>query len=115
MTFTERWIWLPIDIYPNSQTTGLSCGGDPVKYNYTVAEFKRTYTFEKKIKKATLRFSADTAFHLYCNNELVATGPVVTGGDFLECHRRESELFCRRTIKDVPEIFQPTDGKRVCP
>lgn len=87
MTFTERWIWLPQDKYPNSQTTGFSCGGDPVKYNYTVAEFKKTYTFDKKIKKAILRFSADTAFHLYCNESLIATGPVVTGGDFLECHR----------------------------
>ena len=51
MTFTERWIWLHKDKYPNSQTTGFSCGGDPVKYNYTVAEFKKTYTYDKKIKK----------------------------------------------------------------
>ena len=48
MTFTERWIWLPFDKYPNNQTTGLSCGGDPVKYNYTVAEFAKTYTYEKR-------------------------------------------------------------------
>jgi len=87
MTFTERWIWLPLDKYPNSQTTAFACGGDPKEYNYTVAEFKKTYNFDKRIKKATLRFSADTAFHLYCNDELLATGPVVVGGDFLESHR----------------------------
>ncbi len=87
MTFTERWIWLPKDKYPTFQTTAFSCGADPVKYNYTVAEFKKTYAFDKKISKVSLRFSADTAFHLFCNDSLVATGPVAVGGDFLESHR----------------------------
>ncbi len=87
MTFTERWIWLPKDKYETYQTTAFFCSSDPVKYNYTVAEFKKTYTFDKKIKKALLRFSADTAFHLFCNDSLVATGPVVVGGDFLENDR----------------------------
>ena len=102
MTFTERWIWLHKDKYPNSQTTGFSCGGDPVKYNYTVAEFNKKYTFCKKIKKATLRFSADTAFQLYCNNKLIATGPVVVGGDFLECHRSR-DLWYATTLDVFPE------------
>ena len=87
MTFTERWIWLPKEKYERYQTTAFSCGGDPEEYNYTVAEFKKTYTFEKKIKKATLRYSADTAFHLFCNEKMIDFGPVVVGGDFLECHR----------------------------
>lgn len=92
MTFTERWIWLPNDIYPDNQTTGFSCGGDPVEYHYTVAEFKREFKFDKKIKKATLRFSADTAFQLYCNDKLIATGPVAVGGDFLG-HERSRDLW----------------------
>ena len=87
MTFTERWIWLPKEKYERYQTTAFSCGGDPEKFNYTVAEFKKTYTFDKKIKKAHLRYSADTAFHLYCNENLIDFGPVVVGGDFLESYR----------------------------
>ena len=102
MTFTERWIWLHKDKYPNSQTTGFSCGGDPVKYNYTVAEFKKTYTYDKKIKKATLRFSADTAFQMFCNDKLIATGPVVVGGDFLECHRSR-DLWYATTVDVYPD------------
>lgn len=102
MTFTERWIWLPLDKYPNNQTTAFSCGGDPVKYNYTVAEFKKTYTFDKKVKRADFRFSADTAFHLYCNDLLVATGPVVVGGDFLESHRSR-DLWYATSIEIYPD------------
>lgn len=97
MTFTERWIWLHKDKYPNCQTTGFSCGGDPVKFNYTVAEFNKTYTFDKKIKKATLRYSADTAFHLFCNGEMIDFGPVVVGGDFLECHRSRDLWYATTT------------------
>ena len=102
MTFTERWIWLPLDNYPNNQTTAFSCGGDPVKYNYTVAEFKKVYTFEKKIRKATIRFSGDTALHLFVNGELVATGPVAVGGDFLECHRSR-DLWYASTLDVTPD------------
>lgn len=102
MTFTERWIWLPTDRYPNNQTTAFSCGGDPEKYNYTVAEFKKTYTFDKSVKKAILRFSADTAFHLYCNGSLLATGPVVVGGDFLESHRSR-DLWYASSIEIFPD------------
>lgn len=97
MTFTERWIWLPKKEYPKYQTTGFGCGGDPEKYNYSVAEFKKKYVFDKKIKKAVVRFSADTAFRVYCNNCLLATGPVVTGGDFLEGHRSR-DLWYATTV-----------------
>ncbi len=102
MTFTERWIWLPKDKYPCNQTTAFSCGGDPVKYNYTVAEFKRTYTFAKKIKKAVLRFSADTAYQLYCGGKFISQGPVVVGGDFLECYRSR-DLWFAQTVEVFPD------------
>lgn len=87
MTFTERWIWLPKETYPKYQTTCFACGGDPEIYNYSVSEFKKKYVFPKRIKKAVARFCADTSFRVYCNGELLATGPVSVGGDFLENHR----------------------------
>ena len=99
MTFTERWIWLPTDKYAKYQTTAFGCGADPVLYNYTVAEFTKKYEFDRKIKKATLRFSADTAFHMYCNGSLIATGPVVVGGDFLESHRSRDLWYA--TVTEV--------------
>ena len=102
MTFTERWIWLPADKYPKNQTTAFSCGGDHITYNYIIAEFTKKYEFDKKIKKATLRFSADTAFHMFCNDSLIATGPVVVGGDFLECGRSR-DLWYATTLDVYPD------------
>ena len=83
MNHTEQWIWLPKKIYTNEQTTAYS-GFDNNKIdNYTVAEFKRTYTFSQKVVRAELRFSGDTAFQLFCNDGIIATGPACVGGDFL--------------------------------
>lgn len=79
----EKWIWLSEELYPNNQTTIFSGFLDKENGNYTVAEFCREYTFEKVVTAATLRFSGDTEFQLYCNNKFVATGPVSVGGDFL--------------------------------
>ena len=83
MNHTEQWIWLPEDIYKNEQTTVFSGFNKDKADNYTVAEFKRTYTFSQKVVRAELRFSGDTAFQLFCNDGIVATGPACVGGDFL--------------------------------
>ena len=82
MNHMEQWIWLPKDIYKNEQTTVYSGFNKDKADNYTVAEFKRTYTFSQKVVRASLRFSGDTAFQLFCNNSIVATGPACVGGDF---------------------------------
>ena len=83
MNHIEQWIWLPKDIYKNEQTTVYSGFNKDKADNYTVAEFKRTYTFSQKVVRASLRFSGDTAFQLFCNDRIVATGPACVGGDFL--------------------------------
>ena len=84
----EKWIWLPYNKYPNSQTTIFHLIAVPPeereeKGHYTVAEFFKSYKFDKKVKSAKLRFSGDTEFELFLNNEMLATGPVNIGGDFL--------------------------------
>lgn len=86
MTYIENWIWLDDKKYPDSQTTFYS-GFSSSKFqenngNYTVAEFKKQYVFNKKVTMALLHFSADTEFRLYCNNKFIATGPVPVGGDY---------------------------------
>ena len=57
MNHIEQWIWLPKDIYKNEQTTVYSGFNKDKADNYTVAEFKRTYTFSQKVVRASLRFS----------------------------------------------------------
>ena len=79
----EKWIWLPKETYPNNQTTVYSPYDKHTAGNFTVAEFKKEYCFGKKIRTAKLRFSGDTEYQLFCNGEILATGPVSVGGDFL--------------------------------
>lgn len=89
MRSIEKWIWLPKDRYPDAQTTifhhyGISEEKREEQGHYTVAEFTKTYVFEKKVRCATLRFSGDTEFELFLNQQILATGPVNVGGDFLD-------------------------------
>ncbi len=91
MNLPEKWIWLNKDFYPNNQTTNI-CGFED-KINYTVAEFKKEYSFKQNVKEINLRFSGDTAFDLYLNSKLISTGPVPVGGDFLENHMVRGEHF----------------------
>lgn len=83
MRAKEKWIWLPQHPYEKEQHTIYS----GVQYNgeqdYVVAEFKKTYCFPHEVVRAQLRFSGDTAFQLFCNDAIVATGPACVGGDFL--------------------------------
>lgn len=83
MTFLEKWIWLPAEQYPDNQTTYYSALAGKEPGNYTVAEFRRTYSFGKTVTSAHLRFSGDTLFLLYINDNPVAAGPAAVGGDFI--------------------------------
>lgn len=83
MRLPEKWIWLDPQKYPAAQNTRYSGCQHDVDCNYTVAEFTKQYRFGKKIRQLDLRFSGDTAFQLYLNGSIVATGPVPAGGDFL--------------------------------
>lgn len=101
MQHTEQWVWLPESIYKNEQTTVYSAFNNNKADNYTVAEFKRTYTFSQKVVQAQLRFSGDTVFQLFCNDSIVATGPACVGGDFLG----------NETVRDNYYSFETT----ICP
>ena len=79
----QNWIWLDPARYPNSQTTVINGFAENKQgEHYAVAEFVRTYVFDSPIVKATLTYSGDTEFRLYCNGDFVATGPANVGGDF---------------------------------
>ena len=54
MKALEKWIWLSCDKYPEAQTTIFHQDACPPseraeKGHYAVAEFVKTYTFDKKI------------------------------------------------------------------
>lgn len=97
----ENWIWLPEDKYPDRQTC---CYNDlcSERYGkYTVAEFKKDYKFDKKIKSAKLRFSGDTSFQLYINGCIHATGPASVGGDFLHDDRPWDKFYASETQAEI--------------
>ena len=80
----DNWIWLPKDKYPNNQTTKYSGFDRETDGNFTVCEFKRKYSYDKKIVSASLCFSGDTSFVLYINGDLHASGPAVCGKDYMD-------------------------------
>lgn len=98
MKHIEQWIWLPEKIYKNAQTTYYSPLSAKDNNNYTVAEFKRDYIFPQKITSASLRFSGDTSFQLFCNNSIVATGPACVGGDFIGNETARNNYYAFETV-----------------
>ncbi len=78
----EQWIWLSNDLYPENQTCRIN-GFQPENGKYAVAEFMRSYTYEREIDHVSLFFSGDTEYRLLCNGKLVATGPATLPGDFM--------------------------------
>ena len=92
-----KWIWLPEGSYPNRQKTIYSAFMDKSVGNYTVAEFQKTYTFEKEISSVNLRFSADTEFQLFCNEDFAVTGPASVGGDFLGNDKPRPNFYATET------------------
>lgn len=78
----QNWIWVDPVHYPDCQTTVYNGWCDKKPHHYGVCEFVKKYTFTRKIRRATLTYSGDTEFRLYCNGDFVATGPANVGGDF---------------------------------
>lgn len=78
----DPWIWLPETKFPHCQANRTSAFSPILPEGYCVAEFLKTYQFPKPILRAELRFSGDTEFRIFCNGELLATGPVNVEGDF---------------------------------
>ena len=94
----EQWIWLPQKLYYENQSTVYSGFLKKDLGNYTVAEFKKEYCFEKRISSVKLRFSGDTAFRLYCNGSIVATGPACVGGDFMGNDTVRDNFYAFETV-----------------
>ena len=97
MDHIEQWIWLPRDRYPDDQTTIFSGLERRQDSNFTVAEFQKKLSFDQKVVRADIRFSADSAVQLYCNGRVVATGPVAVGGDFLGNDRPRENYYAFET------------------
>ena len=104
MNRTDHWIWLPAAQYPESQSTVYSALTDTTEGHYTVAEFLRRYAFDKPVRRAVLRVSADTAFRLYLNDRVIVTGPPSVGGDFIGNETPREHYFAYET-----EVCPDTD------
>ncbi len=92
MSLPKRWIWLPRAQFPDSQTTKISAflDGD---FRQVISEFKREYSFARKVIRARVRVSGDTYFELYLNGHLVCTGPACVGGDFISNERVRPNFY----------------------
>ncbi len=122
----DHWIWLPASEYPDSQSTVFSALTETSGGNYSVAEFQKRYTFERPVRRARLRVSADTAFRLYLNDQAIVTGPPSVGGDFIgnetarehyfayetEISPGSAELFFRAEVRMCPvQICEYSKGR----
>ena len=90
---TEQWIWLPTDKHGNEPHHIYSALDNDKKSEFIVAEFLKDYEFSSKVVSASLRFSGDCTFQLFCNNEIVATGPACVGGDFIGNETRRENFY----------------------
>lgn len=98
------WIWLDENKYSGYLRSYPNVNGMPEeereKYNYCVADFRKEYSFGKKIKKAVLTVSGDCVFRLFVNGEFIGIGPVSSGGDFL-CRERAPKHYSNRYELDI--------------
>ena len=92
-----KWIWLPTKLYPNCQNARINALSGKNEDGYTVCEFKKSYTYGKKVRMARLSFCGDTAFQLYLNGNIVATGPASVGGDFIGNDSVRDEFYYYET------------------
>ena len=100
MPTIEKWIWVDPIKYPDKQKSHTSgCMDFLPDEKYAVAEFKKTYEFDSEVKSVKLRFSGDTAFDLFMNDEFIATGPIYVGGDFLLNEMPRPSHYASNTIK----------------
>lgn len=94
----DKWIWVDKKIYPDNQVTKYSYFHENGPDNFAVAEFKREYVFDKKVVSADLYFSGDTRFQLYLNGEILTTGPVMVGGDWLGNNEKRSDFYATHMV-----------------
>ncbi len=101
MPTIEKWIWVDPVKYPDKQKSHPSgCKDFLPDEKYAVAEFKKTYEFDTEVKSVKLRFSGDTAFDLFMNDEFIATGPIYVGGDFLLNEMPRPSHYASNTVKN---------------
>ena len=78
-------IWLPKEKYPDIQIARFALQEplDKEKHLYAVAEFTRTYTFDREPDRISLKAGGASQFFMYVNGALKGIGPACSGGDFL--------------------------------
>ena len=120
MKHTEQWIWLASDKYGNEPHNILSGFENTEDSEFVVAEFLKDLEFTQKIISAKLRFSGDCSFQLFCNDEIVATGPACVGGDFIGNETPRENFYAFETeISPKISSYGPSNGRegsyRPCP
>lgn len=80
----SHWIWLPEEKYPENQCCVITLMNDYSCADFCVAQFCRSYSFEREIAYLRLKTGGDTVFRLSLNGKVIENGPVCVGGDWID-------------------------------
>ncbi|MBQ8893535.1 MAG: hypothetical protein IJ043_03905 [Clostridia bacterium] len=110
----SKRIWLDREKHPAYQVSPAMTWLKGEEHRYAMAEFQRTYTFEKKPCRLRLRVSGDAQYRLYLNGSFIGLGPASAGGDFLMkkplswCFADVYELDCGKDLQFFAQVqLQP--------
>lgn len=96
-----KFIWLNKDKYLDLQKSCVSIfSADRKKYRFGVAAFKKSFRFDKIIKKAEIEVFGDTRYYLWQNGKFVGTGPCPCCGDVDMPYQYSSKF-----VVDVEETY----------
>ena len=79
---SAKWIWVDSQVFPTKKPPYTTFSENYLATDFSVAEFNKTYCFQKKILKAHIEVTADVAYRLYLNGSFLGRGPVCAGGDW---------------------------------
>lgn len=87
-----KWIWISD---PHLQVSNYNLFSHTER-PYCMAQFRRTYSFDKPIVRGQFRVSGDVRFRLFLNGKLLLVGPAAVGGDFEMEDRPFGRYFAQR-------------------
>ena len=86
----QSWIWVDDAVYPNEQTTFLCHASDRTNSTYAVAEFTRTFAYDKPVESVRITVCGDTSFgcgSMSSLSEWVLSAAVVIFWRTVRCRR----------------------------
>lgn len=116
-----KCIWLNKEKYRRYINSYQTMFSDKKGFEFCIAEFKRNYSFEKKILKINVTVCADTKYELNINGKTAGKGPIYRGGDYgykkslpyiysdvYEIEINDKKLSFLASVRLLPEVMAET-------